>query len=38
MLLATPTSEAEKSQRKVHVNGHDYILREYVGNMPLRGK
>ena len=38
MLLATPTSEAEKSQRNVHVNGHDYILREYVGNMPLRGK
>lgn len=38
MLLATPTNEAEKSQRQVHVNGHDYILREYVGNMPLRGK
>ncbi|MBT5498125.1 MAG: hypothetical protein HOK54_20500 [Alphaproteobacteria bacterium] len=38
MLLATPTAEAEKSQRQVHVNGHDYILREYVGNMPLRGK
>jgi hypothetical protein len=38
MLLATPTSEAEKTQREVHVNGHDYILREYVGNMPLRGR
>ena len=38
MLIATPTTEAEKSQRQVHVNGHDYILREYVGNMPLRGK
>ena len=38
MLLATPTSKAEKSQRQVHVNGHHYILSEYVGNMPLRGK
>lgn len=38
MLLATQTSEAEKSRREVHVNGHDYILQEYVGNMPLRGR
>ena len=38
MLLATPTSEAEKVERQVHVNGHDYTLREYVGNMPLHGR
>jgi hypothetical protein len=38
MLFATPTSEAEKKQCEVHVNGHDYVLREYVGSMPLRGK
>ena len=38
MLLATPTSEAEKAERQVHVNGHDYTLREYVGNMPLHGR
>jgi hypothetical protein len=38
MLLATSTSEAEKSERQVHVNGHDYTLREYVGAMPLRGR
>ena len=34
MLLATPTSEAEKAERQVHVNGHDYTLREYVGTCP----
>lgn len=38
MLHATATSEAEKSERQVHVNGHDYVLREYVGAMPLRGR
>ena len=38
MLFATPTSEAEKSRREVHVNGHDYVLQEYVGAMPLRGR
>lgn len=38
MLFATPTSEAEKSRRQVHVNGHDYVLQEYVGAMPLRGR
>ena len=38
MLVATPTSEAEKSERQVHVNGYNYTLREYVGNMPLHGR
>ncbi len=37
MLLVTPTSEAMKRQRQVHVNGRDYILSEYVGAAPLRG-
>ena len=38
MIIATPTSEAQNSERQVHVNGHDYNLREYVGAMPLHGK
>jgi hypothetical protein len=37
MLLATATEEAAKNERRVHVNGHDYVLREYVGAMPLNG-
>lgn len=38
MRIATPTSEAQNFERQVHVNGHDYNLREYVGSMPLHGK
>tara|TARA_B100000676_G_C18085707_1_gene854851 strand:+ start:2665 stop:3414 length:750 start_codon:yes stop_codon:yes gene_type:complete len=38
MRIATATNEAEKFERQVHVNGHDYTLREYVGSMPLHGK
>ena len=37
MLLVTPTSEAMKRQRQVHVNGRDYTLSEYVGAAPVRG-
>jgi hypothetical protein len=37
MLLVTPTSEAMKRQRQVHVNGRDYTLSEYVGSAPVRG-
>ena len=38
MLLVTPTPEAVKRQRQVHVNGRDYTLLEYVGAAPLRGQ
>ena len=38
MRMATATREAQKFERQVHVNGHDYTLREYVGAMPLHGK
>ena len=37
MLLVTPTADAMKRQRQVHVNGRDYTLSEYVGAAPLRG-
>jgi hypothetical protein len=37
MLLVTPTPDAMKRQRQVHVNGRDYTLSEYVGAAPLRG-
>ena len=31
------TPEALDNQRIVHVNGHDYVLSEFVGAAPLRG-
>ena len=37
MLMATKTNDAMKFEREVHVNGQDYNLRQYVGNMPTRG-
>jgi hypothetical protein len=37
MLLVTPTTDAMKRQRQVHVNGRDYTLSEYVGAAPVRG-
>ena len=38
MLIATTTAEAMRNQRQVHVNGSDYVLSEYVGAAPTRGK
>ncbi|MEC8174255.1 MAG: hypothetical protein VX090_12845 [Pseudomonadota bacterium] len=38
MRIATATREAQKFERKVHVNGQAYTLREDVGAMPLHGK
>jgi hypothetical protein len=38
MLIATSTAEAMQNQRRVTVNGRDYILSEYVGSAPLRGQ
>lgn len=38
MLIATSTAEARQNQRRVTVNGRDYILSEYVGAAPLRGQ
>jgi hypothetical protein len=38
MLIATSTAEAKQNQRRVTVNGRDYILSEYVGAAPLRGQ
>lgn len=38
MLIATTTAEAMRNQRQVHVNGSDYVLSEYVGAAPVRGK
>ena len=37
MLLVTPTTEAMQRTRRVHVNGRDYTLAEYVGQAPKRG-
>jgi hypothetical protein len=38
MLIATSTAEAMQNQRRVTVNGRDYILSEYVGAAPVRGQ
>lgn len=38
MLLGRATQEARENQRVVHVNGHDYVLSEYVGAAPIRGR
>ena len=38
MLMATKTNDAMKFEHEVHVNGHDYNLRQYVGNIPTRGQ
>ena len=37
MRLGRSTPEARENQRIVHVNGHDYVLSEFVGAAPLRG-
>jgi len=37
-MLGRSTDEARAHQRTVHVNGHDYVLSEYVGAAPLRGR
>lgn len=38
MSFGRATQEARANQRVVHVNGHDYVLSEYVGAAPLRGR
>jgi len=38
MLLATTADEAMQNQRVVHVNGRDYVLSEYIGAAPVRGR
>jgi len=38
MLIATSAKEATQSQRRVVVNGRDYVLSEYVGAAPVRGR
>lgn len=38
MLMGRTTRDARENQRTVHVNGHDYVLSEYVGAAPLRGR
>ncbi|MDH3703136.1 MAG: hypothetical protein OEU46_17655 [Alphaproteobacteria bacterium] len=38
MLLARSTPEARDHQRIVHVNGHDYVLSEFIGTAPTRGR
>ena len=38
MFLASTHAEAMQRARTVHVNGSDYILAEYVGAAPVRGK
>ena len=38
MLIATSTAEAMQKQRRVTVNGRDYILSEYIGAAPVRGR
>jgi hypothetical protein len=37
MLIVTSAAEAMQRQRRVHVNGKDYTLSEFVGAMPTRG-
>ena len=37
MRLGRSTPEALDNQRIVHVNGHDYVLSEFVGAAPVRG-
>lgn len=37
MLLGRATQEARANRQVVHVNGHDYVLSEYVGAAPVRG-
>ena len=38
MLIASKSSDAKRFEHKVHVNGHNYKLRQYVGNMPTQGQ
>lgn len=37
MIYASTFDEATARSREVHVNGRDYLLREYVGAAPVRG-
>lgn len=37
MLIVTPRAEAAARARKVHVNGRDYVIDEYVGSAPKKG-
>lgn len=38
MPIATSTAQAMQNQRRVVVNGRDYVLSEYVGAAPVRGQ
>ena len=38
MSFGRAAPEARANQRVVHVNGHDYVLSEYVGAVPIRGR
>lgn len=38
MLIATSTADAMQNQRRVVVNGRDYVLSEYFGAAPQRGR
>jgi len=37
MLIVTSASDAMKNERRIQVNGKEYMLNEFVGAMPLRG-
>ena len=37
MLLKSTTAEADARARTVDVHGQSYVLREYIGNSPIRG-
>ena len=37
MLLQRSASEARRNQRRIQVNGHEYVLSAYVGAAPVRG-
>lgn len=37
MLLARSTEEARRNQRRIQVNGREYVLSAYIGAAPVRG-
>ncbi|MGH6620008.1 MAG: hypothetical protein ACREF6_10730 [Alphaproteobacteria bacterium] len=37
MLLARSTEEARRNQRRIEVNGREYVLSAYIGAAPVRG-
>jgi len=37
MLLQRSADEARRNQRRIQVNGHEYVLSAYVGAAPVRG-